>query len=271
MKIWIITSSNDTLALFNFLTKYDHEYVIYYDFAQWPYGDKTFDESLLAVQRWVDFLLKKKVDALIVPPLYELALASTPKILPLFADYVLKECFAHSLVGKIGLIGDFADMQQGQALMKWLEKKYTLNQNQQAIKKFQRPFAYRKKEVQLRKYYLSVLSYSDFMVNKVIKFDLRYFKDAMVDTVIPCNYGYFHYQTTITKFFNFKKIKFHKLEKLEAIFQQLAESMKLKAENKKYSVQVFFTGHAEFLQREKRLMRLLQRGKSVEVQFEEVK
>ena len=61
------------------------------------------------------------------------------------------------------------------------------------------------------------------------------------------------------------------MEKLEAIFQQLAESMKLKAENKKYSVQVFFTGHAEFLQREKRLMRLLQRGKSVEVQFEEVK
>jgi hypothetical protein len=57
------------------------------------------------------------------------------------------------------------------------------------------------------------------MVNKVIKFDLRYFKDAMVDVVVPLNYGYFNYEKTISKFFNFKKIKFHGIEKLEEIFQ----------------------------------------------------
>lgn len=58
----------------------------------------------------------------------------------------------------------------------------------------------------------------------------------MVDTVIPLNYGYFHYQTTISKFLNFKKIRFHNLEKLKAVFT----SLQLK-ESKKYSVKIAYT------------------------------
>ncbi|MBU0626154.1 hypothetical protein KKH82_01690 [Patescibacteria group bacterium] len=57
------------------------------------------------------------------------------------------------------------------------------------------------------------------MVNKIIKHDMRYFKDALVDTIIPLNYGYFHYQNTLSKFFNFKKIRFHKLQKVEDVFK----------------------------------------------------
>lgn len=50
MKIGIVTSSNDMLTLFKFLTKYDHEYVVYYDQSHQFYGDQTFEESLLNVQ-----------------------------------------------------------------------------------------------------------------------------------------------------------------------------------------------------------------------------
>ena len=103
-------------------------------------------------------------------------------------------------------------------MLKQEAKNYSLTDNQKSIKKFQSPFAYRTKEVSMRKYYLTTLSYSDFMVNKVIKFDMRYFKDAMTDTVIPLNYGYFNFQNTLSKFFNFKKIRFHKLEKIEESF-----------------------------------------------------
>jgi hypothetical protein len=112
------------------------------------------------------------------------------------------------------------------------------------------------------------LSYANMMVNKVIKFDLRYFKDALVDTVIPLNYAYFHYQQTISKYFNFKKIRFHKIEKLENCWENLASSFNLQASS--YTVTVYHTSHVDFLKAEKRVLWLLQRGKSVEIKRENV-
>ena len=53
MKIGIITSGNDMLSLFKFLNKYDHEYVIYYDFLNRSYGDKPFDYSLEQIQKGI--------------------------------------------------------------------------------------------------------------------------------------------------------------------------------------------------------------------------
>jgi len=263
MKIWIITSGPENLTLFKFLAKYDHEYIVYYDFFHRPYGDKTFDQSLECVEKWIAYLTKQGVETIIIPPIYELTLLekkTKAKLLPLFTSYVQQYCFAHSLVGKIGLLGDFADMEKAQSLLQKLEKWYTLNTHQKAIKKFHSPFVYRTKEMPLRKYYLTDLSYSNILVNKIIKFDLRYFKDAMVDTLIPLNYWYFHYQPTITKFLNLKKIRFHKIEKLEELFVWC----NLKTD-KTYSVTVAYTGHPDFLKREKRILRLLQRGKGVEI------
>ncbi|MEI6773589.1 MAG: hypothetical protein WCL18_01890 [bacterium] len=115
-------------------------------------------------------------------------------------------------------------------------KAYTLSHNQQSIKKFHFPFDYRTKETPLWKYYLTNLSYSNILVNKIIKFDLRYFKDAMVDTIVPLNYGYFHYQNTITKFLNFKKIHFHALEKIRNVF----DSFNITS-SKFYSVKIAYT------------------------------
>lgn len=229
------------LTLFKFLSKYDHEYVVYYDFSHRPYGDKNFAEASLHVQEGINFLMEQGVDKIILPPIYELALLGgnvemwkggnlvyrqagmekwkDEKILPLFKNYLLEYCFNHSLVGKIGLLGDYADVEVVERIMKELEKEYALTDAQKAIKKFHKPFAYRVKETPLWKYYLIGISYSNILINRIIKFDLRYFKDAAVDTVIPLNYGYFNYQNTISKFFNFKKIRFHKLEKLESVFQ----------------------------------------------------
>ncbi len=272
MKIWIITSGSESLTLFNFLSAYDHEYVVYYDFFHRPYGDKTFDQALACVQKGVDYLTKQGVEYIVVPPVYELALLDWKmktlkdwKILPLFKNYLLDYGFNHSLVGKIGFFGDFADVGKIEPLVKKLAEWYTLNEHQKSIRKFHFPFAYRVKETPLWKYYLTSLSYSHILVNKIIKFDLRYFKDAMVDTVIPLNYWYFHYQGTISKFLNFKKIRFHTLEHIGKIFA----SLKLK-ESKKYSVHIAYTWNCEFLRREKRLMRLLQRGKKVEIEFEKL-
>jgi len=156
-------------------------------------------------------------------------------------------------------------MQVAQTLIHYVEKEYVLAPNQQSIKKFHFPFVYRGKETPLWKYYLTSLSYSNILVNKIIKFDLRYFKDAMVDTIIPLHYGYFHYQTTITKFLNFKKIRFHSLEKIENIF-----TAHIPQQAKTYSVKIAYTGNNDFLIREKRLMWLLQRGKTTEIVWEKI-
>jgi len=99
-----------------------------------------------------------------------------------------------------------------------LSKEYKLTENQSKIKKFHFPFKFWVKEVQMWKYFGRKLSFSSLMVNKVIKFDLRYFKDANVDSLIPLNYEYFNYQNTIFKFFNYNKQRFHKLETLEKVF-----------------------------------------------------
>lgn len=283
MKIWIITSGSESLTLFKFLSKYDHEYIVYYDFFHFPYGDKTFEQSLACVENGIDYLVKQGVDKIIVPPVYELYyLVNSEKlkvkndgILPLFTRYLQEHCFKYSLVGKIGFFGDFADVGEIESLVKQIAKWYMLNDHQNAIKKFHFPFAYRVKETPLWKYYLSSLSYNHILVNKIIKFDLRYFKDAMVDTLVPLNYGYFNYQATISKFLNFKKIRFHKIEKLEEVFQGLVPSDPEVSragngpENNTYSVSVCYTGHVEILKREKRMMWLLARGKW-EVNFKEV-
>lgn len=277
MKIWIISSWSETLSLFNFLGKYDHEYIVYYDFFHWPYGDKTFDQSLVCVQKWIDYLLNQNVDAIILPPIYELYIMQNLEfkpclpvgkvqkkhILPLFSRYVSDCCFTHSLVGKIGLIWDFADIEVAKKLFQSLEKLYLPTLAQKNIRKFHFPFAYRTKELPLWKYYLNGLSYSHILVNKIIKFDLRYFKDAMVDTLIPLNYGYFHYQKTISNFLNFKKIRFHSLEKLETLFQSFIKDGVLTETN--YSITVAYTWHPEFLRREKRLLWLLQKWKNSEI------
>lgn len=240
---------------------------MYYDFFHWPYGDKPFEQSLACVETGIDYLIKQGVDTIIVPPVYELALLEkkTKDILPLFTTYLREYAFKYSLVGKLGLFWDFADMEAAQKLIKNLEKKYILAPNQKTIKKFHFPFTYRGKETPLWKYYLTSLSYSHILVNKIIKFDLRYFKDAMIDTLIPLNYWYFHYQTTITKFLNFKKIRFHTLEKIEDIFTSFAHKT-----SKKYSVKIAYTWTCEFLLREKRLMWLLQKGKDSEIEFEKL-
>jgi hypothetical protein len=39
------------LTLFKFLHKADHEYCIYYDQTNWPYGDKNFDFSKQEVEK----------------------------------------------------------------------------------------------------------------------------------------------------------------------------------------------------------------------------
>lgn len=110
---------------------------------------------------------------------------------------------------------------------------------------------------------LSRLSRKSLLTNTLLKHELRYFKDAHVDTVIPLNYLYFNAEKTIAKFFNFRKIRFHRLAKLEQIFLDLTA----KKENSDYAISIFATDHKAFLLREKRMLWKLQRGKQLSIKW----
>ena len=56
-----------------------------------------------------------------------------------------------------------------------------------------------------------------------MKNDLRYFKDAYVDTILLMNYHYFRMQRAIKSFFNFHKIRFHDFSVVEECFTNLVE------------------------------------------------
>lgn len=108
MKIGILSSGMETLALFSFLSRYEHEYLVYYDTLHAPYGEKHFQTSLKAVKEGISWLLEQGAEVLILPPVYELFLLQDEYfqkekklILPLFQHYLLQEVFPHSLVGKI--------------------------------------------------------------------------------------------------------------------------------------------------------------------------
>ncbi len=261
------------LALFTFLHRYDHEYIIYYDTFHRSYGDKLFSQSLACVERWMTYLKSRWAEVVILPPIYELhflASDSKPKawsvkILPLFTTYVMHSCFAYSLIWKIGLVWDSADIEVAQPFMERLAATYKLSDTQTSIKRFHFPFSFRTKDVSMRKYYLTWFPYSHVLVNRIIKMDLRYFKDAMVDTLIPLNYWFFRYQRTISKFFNFKHIRFHPLHELEQAFV----SLHLEA-SPSYAINIACTWNDAFLLRDKKLLRELQKGKTIPLSREKL-
>jgi glutamate racemase len=74
MKIGIVSSWIDTLALFQILTRYDNEYLVYCDQTKFPYWEKSLDYVLDCIEKAGEFLTQKWAEMVIVDPVYELAL-----------------------------------------------------------------------------------------------------------------------------------------------------------------------------------------------------
>lgn len=274
MKIGIISSGNENLALFEHLNKFNHDYILYYDQNNSFLGDKDFDFWKEKIIKGIETLLEKKCEKIIIDPVFELAFYQdktknkkhheySEYIIPLFSLYLHNYCFKYSLIGKIGIFWDFSSIQKAQELITNEAKKYTLTEKQKTIKKFHFPLKYWTKETTMWKYFLNNLSFSNFMVNKIIKFDMRYFKNANIDTIIPLNYWYFSYQRTLSKYFTFSKQRFHKKEKLYTILDKYLETN----QEEKYSITILANGTTHFIEKNKKLLRLLQKGKETKIKY----
>jgi len=132
-------------------------------------------------------------------------------------------------VGKIGFIGGYNDISQIETFFTVMIKSYQATDNQKTTKKFH--LSKWTKDVSMRTYFSRLYSSRNLIINKTIKEDLTYFKNANIDTLIPLQYGYFDYQRTITSYLNPKKYKFHKRNIMEKIFKDLIEKEKLVKQN----------------------------------------
>ena len=270
MKIGIISSGVDTLSLFRFLTRYDNEYLVYCDQTNFPYWEKSLDYVLDCIKKAGEFLTNKWAEVIVVDPIYELILKYSDRklgfeILPLFQKYLYEYAFKYSLFGKIWILSDFGSSWNVQELFEKEEKNYNPTEEQRSIKKFSYPFHYRVKFASSWVYNINDLWVHSPYLIRSMKNDLRYFKDAYVDTILPMNYCYFSMQRAIKSFFNFHKIRFHDLSVLEGCFNSLIEKS-----NWKYGVSVWINQPSMFLTRNKQLMWLMQRGKSVEIKIEKI-
>jgi hypothetical protein len=165
MKIGVVTSGADMLTLWKFLHRYDHEYIIHFDDLLRPYGDKPAKLLQAVIADAIKVLRDRGCESIILPPVRELAFRDQKNVLPLFQSYISDYCLQYSLVGKIGLVGDWSDTQIAQPLFESFAQSYVLTDNQKNTKKFQ--WARWVKEVQIWKYFLTTFSYSpSFAITK---------------------------------------------------------------------------------------------------------
>lgn len=261
MTIGIAATSVEMLALFSFFRPFDHHFVVHLDLNQGFLGDKQYDDAFLAVQKSVEFL-SSKCDKIIVPPVYELALSSSEKILPLFQTYLQDYCFPGSLIWKLGFLAEYSDAEVIENYISHYSKIFSLTPNQTQTKKFHFPFSLWVKKTPLRKYFSLQLSSKNPSITKLIKTDLKYFKDAAIDTLIPLNYWFFLYQKTISSYFaTSKKYKFHDSKALSYIFQTLAPSA-----DEKPQLTIYYSGNIQPILDQKKRMRTLSRGNTTEIE-----
>lgn len=222
--LWIITSWTENFNLIRLCQQAQINFCVIADTEARPYQDKT---QAYLTQR-MNILLKKSKELwcthILISPLQELLLQYDNMdthgqiIIPLFTQY-MQYCLQHSLVGKIGFVGWNGDINQINSFFTMITKDYQLIDNQKTTKKFH--LSKWTKDVSMREYFSRLYSSRNLLINKTIKEDLKYFKDANVDTLIPLNYSYFNYQRTITSYLNPKKYKFHKRDIIENIFKQM--------------------------------------------------
>lgn len=130
-------------------------------------------------------------------------------ITPIFTDYLLDFVAKYSLVWKLWIVWNNMETSQIEFFLYYLLSDYTPTDNQNKISKFHFPFKTRTKSVDMRDYMTNFLPKRKDFINKIIKTDCKYFRDANIDTLIPLQYSYFWYKRQLEHYFNPNKCRFH--------------------------------------------------------------
>lgn len=146
--------------------------------------------------------------------------------------------------------------------------RHVLTPKQSNTKSFHASFAWWTREVSLRNYLLRRLSPRQYMVNTIIKHDLRYFKDAAVDTILPLQYNYFAFEKIIARYFGARRYKFHPMSSIASCFAAWYEENK-EISSAAYTISLHATGSMHMLTQQKHLLAIMTRGGQEELVFVE--
>lgn len=223
MRIGLIWSWFDMLPLAEAFLWLDVQLDIYTDRAHRPWGDKSQDLRREQTRQWLVYMKEQWVDACIVVPMLEQEMRQefSDFVLPVFQTYIRDYVCAHSLVGKLWLLWEYADQKTAQDIIAQYCKNNALTPSQQKTKKFNTSRPIRSKSVPMWTYFLTTYGKRDWMVRKSIKHDLRYFKDADVDTLVPLCRWFLFYTKIIHHMCNWKKLRFHGTDVVRVCIQSL--------------------------------------------------
>jgi hypothetical protein len=172
-----------------------------------------------------------------------------------------------SLIGKLGYLTEsgHADGKYNhmQTLLMQLADEHTLTDNQHSTRTFHTSMKWRGRDVRQWKYFLRSLSPRNYLIHKVVKFDLRYFKDAHVDTIIGTERSHRAMTKTIKRMFRPSKTKRYDLDILRFMMEEWTPS-------KRYSVRVLYRGDCTMMTSTRHYEWMLGRGKQIEIQWEEI-
>lgn len=264
MKIGVIGSWYDMLALWKLLNVFDHEYTFFVDYAHRPWSERTVDDVVSWIHTTIDAWKKQGIQHFIVPPVYEhfftqdWALESSCSVLPVYKLFVLKS-LQSSRVGKVWLVTT-TDTLYAQGVFAGYSKSYSLTVAQQATRRFHVPFAVWAKKIRMLTFFPLRYAKSDRMVRKSIKHDLRYFRDADVDVIIPMDWSMLYYEKIITHTLNHRRYRVCGSSLVASVLQEL-----LSTNQAQYACTISSSQKNPPFVDEKKWMLLLSRWWSVEV------
>ncbi len=233
MRVGIFTSGLENLSLLKILKQYNLEIVVYINQDCWPLEDKSIDFQRKYVEEWIKFLLSKKVDKIILHPLWEIKFLKEDFILPLYRN-IIDQTLKYSIVWKIGLFWNEIDLSEVKNFLENYVKTYHPTDRQKKNKKFW-DFKFYTKDISVWKYNTVVLGKRNWMIRKLIKTDLRYFFDCNVDSILPTTYDVYHFEHIINQ--KKKKLHFQRMKDWKFL-----EDLFWSPENK-YSLEVYTQGN----------------------------
>lgn len=215
MRIWLFTSWLENLSFLNTLKQYNHDIIVYMNQDAWPLEDKSIAFQEIYIKKAIDTLKEKKVDKIILPPMWELRYKQENYILPIYQN-IINQSLKYSLVWKLWLLGNDKDMSYVKEYIESLDYKPT--KRQKSIKKFNCCKVY-KKNIWVWKYNIIALSKRDWMIRKLIKTDLNKLLSFNVDTIIPTSYNVYHFENIINQ--KIKNMRYQKVANWEFLDELL--------------------------------------------------
>lgn len=273
--IWIITSGTENYPPISLCQQHNLPYCVIADTLHRPHEEQDVWQASQFIQQLITYGESLWCTHFLLSPIYELyhkyvnAYNLQWTIINLFEQY-LTYAYNNSLIWKIWYIWGYSDVHTIESLHPTISTQYKLTSAQSSIKKFNYPLSKRTKQTPLRNQFIRIIGKRNLLINTTIKYDLRYFKDANVDTIIPLQYSYFHFQKTITSFFNQKKQKFHKRETLQNIFKTIIEKDISLTTNTLQLVTIYHTWSTHLLTEHKKWEALLSQWWQKTIEYKKI-